>query len=117
MEDRSRTLTSDHAASGEAAAIACEFHVIDHWNIACAGEQEITMQRMTDAIRCNRLRRCFQPLTKDLSAEQRTIDVDLVRLAAEQIGVELFQLQYFTQEFRGRRRSAHQWGSRTGGRD
>ena len=59
---------------------------------------------MRRAARLDRQRGGLQALAEDLPAEQRAIVVDLVDPAAEQIGVELLQLEHFVQVLRGWRR-------------
>jgi hypothetical protein len=95
VENRLGALTRHDAAGREAAAVARQLHVVDHVDVAHAGEQEVAVQGMRPAPRLDRERRGLQPLAEDLAAEQGSIVVDLVDLAAEQVGVELLQLEDF----------------------
>ena len=62
------------------------------------------MQRVRRPARLDRERRGLQALGEDLPAEQRAVVVDLVDPAAEQVGVELLELEHFVQVLRGGRR-------------
>ena len=72
MQDGASTLTRHHATRGETTAVTRELNVVDHGDVACAGQEEIAMQRMRMATGFDRRGGSLETLSQDLSAEERT---------------------------------------------
>src|SRR5690606_11881638 len=95
--------TCNDAASRKAAAIACQLHVVDHWDVAHPGQEEITVQRVGHPLGTDGECRGLQPLPQNLTAEQRPVAVDWIDSAAKQVRVELLDLEHLVEMLRRRR--------------
>ena len=92
-EDRLAVLDRDHAAGGEALAVADAVDVVDDRHLGIAGEQEIGVQRMRrPAAHVDGAAGGDQRLADHLPAEH-ALPADLRRAAAEQVHLELLEIE------------------------
>ena len=85
-------LARGDAPRGEALAVAHAVDVVDDRHLGIAGQQEIGVHRMRRRGRLDRAHRRDQRLADHLAAEH-ALPADLRRAAAEQVDLELLEIE------------------------
>ena len=100
-EDRFAMLDRDHPPGGEALAVANAIDLVDDRHLGVAAEQEVGVQRMRrPAAGVERAAGCHQRLAYHLATEH-PLAPDLGRAAAEQVDLELLEVEHGKQVLNG----------------